>query len=97
MKAVYWKTQIIDEKPVKLYRVVVHAFGINEIDDEPIIHAAQPLYDWEHSEAGQWIIENAVEKPTWHTHFDPASYQTKFAVTAILRERDYVAWTLKFE
>lgn len=96
-KATYWKTQIVNEQPVKLYKIAVHAFKVDDYNSDPEILAAQPLYDWERSEEGQWIMKNAVEIPTWHKYLDHKTYSTKFSVIAVLRESDYVAWSLKFE
>jgi hypothetical protein len=65
--------------------------------EDPILYAAQPLYEWEHSEEGQWIMQHAVETPEWHRHADPMNYGYNFAITAKLKEQDYTHWLIKWK
>jgi hypothetical protein len=53
---------------VKFTDVKVHEFNMGDVED-PDLYAAQPLYEWQQSEQGKWIMEHAVEPPFWHrTH-----------------------------
>ena len=46
-------------------RLIVHRFTVFESED-PDIWAASPLYDWEHSEMGQWVIDHSQGMPIWY-------------------------------
>lgn len=90
------KVIVVDNVAIQLHEIVVHTFRLGDVED-PILYAAEPLYRWEHSEEGQWIMEHAVEAPTWHRHADPMNYGYTFAITAKLKERDYTHWLVKWK
>jgi hypothetical protein len=56
---------MIDDRVEEVRQVVVHKFTIGEVDD-PDLYAGQPLWEWENSEAGQWVKQHAIETPIWH-------------------------------
>jgi hypothetical protein len=78
-----YRYMIIDDKVEEVREVVVHEFTLGDVDD-PDLYAAQPLYEWEKSEAGQWIMENAVESPCWYRIPDSMQYGYKYQVRAKL-------------
>lgn len=61
--------------------IVVHEFKMGDVD-EPDLYAAQPLYEWEKSEFGQWVMKHAADTPTWHRHVDPVTYGYQYRITA---------------
>ena len=87
---------VIDSKPVKICTVVVHRFKIADVED-PTLYAAQPLYDWEISAAGKWIMENSVETPWWESQLSVSDYQTNFIIATKLTEANYTFFKLKFK
>jgi hypothetical protein len=89
-----WK--LIDNKAVKFSDVLVHKFQMGDVED-PDLYAAQPLHEWQQSEAGQWIMEHAVETPFWHRHADPYMYGYTYCVVARLGEQDQTYWALKWQ
>ena len=89
-----WK--LIDDKVVKISDVKVHEFNMGDVED-PDLYAAQPLYEWQQSEAGKWVMENAVVTPFWHRTTDPYNYGYKYYVIARLKEQDQTYWTLKWQ
>ena len=89
-----WK--LINDRGVKFNDVKVHEFNMGDVED-PDLYAAQPIMDWQQSEAGQWVIEHAVETPFWHRTVDPASYGHKYYIIARLSEQDQTYWTLKWQ
>lgn len=87
---------MIDGEMQEIHNVVVHKFDIRDVAD-PEIYATAPIFDWERSDAGQWILERAIETPAWHRWDDPMSFYTKFAITAKLKDKDYIVWLLKYK
>jgi len=79
-----------------IIKLVVHEFTMGDVDD-PELYAAQPLWEWQQSEIGQWVMANAVETPQWGRCNDYHTYQLKFRVTARLQEQDATFFKLKYD
>jgi hypothetical protein len=62
--------------------VTVFSFTLDGGLEDPEMMAAEPLYDWEHSEHGQWVMRNACDTPTWHKSIDSSSYNYRFIIRA---------------
>lgn len=88
--------KVIDGQAVKFATIVVHTFKLGDVDD-PEIYAAGPIYTWQTSEAGQWVMDNAVEPPTYHKQMDPFIWGYTYAITARLSEQNITFFRLKFE
>lgn len=78
-----------------MIKIAVHEFTIGDVDD-PEIFAAQPIWEWQQTEAGKWVMENAVETPYWHRAMDVHSYSLKYRITALLKEQDATYYNLKW-
>ena len=74
----------------------VHTFKLSDVDD-PEIYAAQPIYEFQQSAKGKWVMENAIEEPYWCRHFEPDTYGYLYAIRAKFMEKDYTYFKLKFE
>jgi len=79
----------------KLHRVVVHTFSLGDVED-PDLYAAEPMIKWRETDAGKWVIENAIDV-YWLKELDPMTYGYKFAIVAQLIEKDYIMWSLKYK
>lgn len=69
------------ERVEECREMVVHEFNMGDVDD-PDLYAAQPLYEWQSTEFGQWVMKNAADTPTWHRTADPMSYGYRYRITA---------------
>jgi hypothetical protein len=92
-KAPEW--QLIEGKAVKFSDVAVYSFSMGDVED-PDLYAAQPIMAWQDSEAGQWVMEHAVEKPFWHRQTDPYTFGYRYYIIARLAEQDELFWRLKY-
>jgi len=75
-KASHWQpyqVKLIDDKWVSFRDVVVHTIRMGDVED-PDLFVARPIYEWQESDAGKFVMEHAVEKPYWHRTNDVASY-----------------------
>jgi hypothetical protein len=88
--------KLINNKAVRFSDVKVHEFNMGDVED-PDLYAAEPLWNWQQTEAGQWVIAHAIETPFWHRTVDPASYGHKYYIIARLSEQDQTYWTLKWQ
>lgn len=80
-KPVRNKFNLVGDRVEECKELVVHTFSMGDVDD-PDLHAAQPLIEWEKSEFGQWVMKNAADTPTWHRHIDPMSYGYQYQIRA---------------
>ena len=73
----------VGDRVEEVREVVVHEFTMGDVED-PDLYAAEPLWKWQQSEIGQWVMENAVETPSWYRIPDTLQYGYKFQVRAKL-------------
>jgi hypothetical protein len=78
-----YKYMQIGDQVEEVREIVVHEFMMGDVDD-PDLYAAQPLWEWQQSEQGQWIMLNAIETPCWYRIPDQLQYGYKFQVRAKL-------------
>jgi hypothetical protein len=93
-KTIYRYT-VVGDRVEETKEVVVHTFTMGDVED-PDLYAAEPLYQWQISEIGQWVIEHADETPCWHRMADPISFGYKYSITAKLRGPILTEWLLRF-
>jgi hypothetical protein len=89
------EVKIINGNLVKISDIVVHEFRLGDVED-PDLYAGGPLYEWQQTEAGKWIMENAVIKPFWNRMIDPLTYGWRYVIVARLKESDQIFFKLKF-
>jgi hypothetical protein len=80
----------------EIHKVVVHKFDLSDVED-PDIYAAGPMFDWERSEAGRFVMKHAVEPPVWHRHMDPMWMGYRYVITAELEKKKLSEFYLKFD
>ena len=64
--------------------------------EDPELYAAEPLWQWQQTEAGQWCMAQCIETPSFHINSDMDHYGFKITVTGLLEEQDYTYWRLKY-
>jgi len=79
----------------EIKELVVHQFSMADVED-PDLYAAQPLYDWEKSDQGQWVMKHAVETPSWYRIADPLSMGYKYQIRAKLMGPSLTEWLLRY-
>lgn len=77
-------------------KIIVHKFRMADVED-PYLYAASPLYEWEISEPGQFIMKHAIEEPVYNIVPNVDWLGHECVVTAILKEKDILYWKLKYE
>jgi hypothetical protein len=89
------KYNVVGDRVEECKTIVVHEFLVSDAED-PDIHAAEPLYKWEKSEAGQWIMKNAAETPIWNRVVDPGTLSYKYRISAKLMGPALTEWLLRY-
>ena len=75
--------------------VVVHEFRMSDVED-PDLWAAQSLYEWEHSDHGQWVMKNAADTPSWHRMIDHQSMGYRYQIRAKVMGPALTEWLLRY-
>ena len=88
-------TKIIDGKPVRFRDVCVREITIGDVED-PDIYVGQNIWEWQQTAAGEFVMENAVEKPYWTRSMDYASFGHKYRIMARLSEQNETFFRLKY-
>jgi hypothetical protein len=86
----------IDSRDIITTEIVVHTFSVGDSED-PDLYAGESLWNWQQSESGKWVMENAFEKPSWHRHNDHMSYSYKYQIRARLTPEQITFFELKFK
>lgn len=97
MGTVRYKVSVKDGKEIveEIHKVVVHRFKIGDVED-PILYAGEPLYQWEKSDQGQFVMKHAIDKPVWHQYNNFESFGYEFIIVAELEKKKlsefYLRW-----
>lgn len=91
-----WEVKIIDDRAVRFSDVCVHDFTLSDVDD-PVVYASEPIWQWQQSDAGKWVMENAVETPYWMQSMDYNTWGHRFKIMARLSEQNETYFRLKFK
>jgi len=92
-----WLSEIDQFKDSKNYKVHVHTITIHDAED-PEIHIAEPIYNWQQTEKGKWVMEHSMPSPSFHRgNFDYSFYGYTYHICAYLNDKDYTYYRLKFE
>lgn len=68
-----YRYMIVKDRVEEVRELVVHEFTLSEVDD-PDLYAAEPIVEWQNSEMGAWVMQHAVEPPSWHRHPNTLQY-----------------------
>ena len=86
-------TKVIDGKAVRFRDVCVHEITMGDVED-PDLWVASPIYEWQQTEPGKFVMEHAEEKPYWISSVDYTSYGTVYKIMARLSEQNETFWRL---
>ena len=75
-------------------KLVVHTFNIGDVDD-PEIYAAEPIWNWQQTEAGKWVMQNSTDT-YWAKHWDQSTYNQVYKIVATLSDTDCTYFSLKW-
>jgi hypothetical protein len=88
--------KIVDDRVVRFSDICVHEFTMGDVED-PDLYAAQPIWEWQESEAGRFVTAHAVESPYWIRQVDYHNYGHKYKIMARLSEQNQTFFRLKFK
>jgi hypothetical protein len=79
----------------EIHKVVVHTFHVASYND-PDIEAAEPIWKWQQTDAGKFVIENAIDEPEWHRYLEHLTLNYKYAIIAELEKKKLSEFYLRF-
>jgi hypothetical protein len=92
-KTIY-QYMLVGDRVEETREVTVHTFSMGDVDD-PDLYAAHPLWEWQESEQGKWVMTHAVDTPVWHRTADPMNFGYKYVITAKLQGARLTEWMLR--
>ena len=93
MSNIRW--QVNSDVVEEIHKVVVHRFRMGDVED-PDLYAAQPLYEWQESEQGKFVMEHALGTPIWHRQADPVNWGHQYIIVAELEMKKLSEFYLRF-
>lgn len=88
--------QIVDDKIVETREITVYSFIVGDVED-PDLYAGEPLYKWQQSEMGKWVMSHALETPVWHRMIDHTTFSHRYVIRAKLAGKDLTFFYLKWK
>ncbi len=85
------KYQVYDDHVYE--RRVVHKFIMGDVDDVEI-YVAQPIYEWQQTDHGKWVMKNGRD-PQYHINADPISYGYQVVITAHITPKRWTEYVLR--
>jgi hypothetical protein len=65
--------------------------------DDPYLYAAQPIYEWQQTEHGKWVMENVTEPPVFHIEPDARTFGQRVVITGKLNPEAETYFRLKYK
>ena len=75
--------------------VVVHTITMGDVED-PDLYVAEPIWKWQQTDQGKFVMEHATQTPKWHRSVDPYSYGYKYAILAELDDKRLAEFYLRW-
>jgi hypothetical protein len=72
----------------------VHSILMGDVDD-PDLLVAEPIYKWQQTDAGKWVMENSITEPMWTRN--PGYWGHNYIIYAYFTSQQLTYYKLKFE
>ena len=82
--------------PATTIEYQVHSIRMGDVED-PDLMVAQPIWEWQQTEAGKYIMKNSLPTPMWNRTVDTNTYGHLYTITAYLTPKQLTFYKLKFE
>ena len=77
-------------------KTLVHTFRMGDNDD-PEIYAAQPIWEWQQTEHGKYVMEHSNPRPMWLHNYDYTYYGNVYIIKAYFTPEQLTYYKLRFE
>jgi len=76
--------------------MILHKFKMGYVED-PYLYAARPIWEWQQTEKGKWVMENVIEPPVFHIEPDMFTMGHFVSITGNLTPEAETYFRLKYE
>lgn len=73
---------------------IVKQIRMGDVED-PDLFVAQPIYEWQQTEAGKYVMQNSNPEPMWLRNF--SSYGYVYSIKAYFTPEQVTYWKLKYD
>lgn len=77
-------------------QVLVHEISMGDVED-PDLMVAQPIYEWQQTDAGKYVMEKSDPAPKWVRGNHPQTYGHLYKIYGYFTKEEACWWRLKFE
>ena len=77
-----------------MQKITFHSFGMGDVED-PELYAAEPLYQWQQTEQGQWVMKHCSD-PQYIVRADDHNWGHKIIVYGEIEDRLATEYLLKW-
>lgn len=97
MAKVRWQQVERDGQTVveEIHKIIVHRFQLGDVED-PDLYAAEPLYKWQQTEPGQFIMKHSIQQPIWFRNTNFATYGYEYIIVAELEAKKLSEYYLRW-
>ena len=85
-----------DPEDARTIEHVVHYINVGDVEDPDLIVSA-PIYEWQQTEAGKYIMEHSAPRPMWVRNVNHMTYGYEYKIKAYLTPKQLTYYKLKFE
>ncbi len=75
---------------------IVKKIRMGDVED-PDLMVAQPIWEWQQTEAGRYVMENSKPEPMWTRTVDPSTYGHVYIIHAEFTPEQITFYKLKYE
>ena len=79
-----------------MVKVCLHSFNMGDVEDPDLV-VAEPIWQWQQTEAGKYVMENSNPRPSWHHNYDYNYYGNLYTIVAYFTPEQLTFYKLKFE
>lgn len=81
---------------LKTIEYKVHIIQMGDCEDSDLF-VSQPIYEWQQTEKGKYIMENSCPEPMWVRSINYSTYGYEYTIKAYLTPEQLTYYKLRFE
>lgn len=90
------RCEIRNNQVIEIHKIVVHRFNLSYVED-PDIYAAEPIWKWQNSEQGEFVMKHSISAPVFHKSINHNTMGYEYAIVAELEKKKLSEFYLKFD
>ena len=87
---------VVEKLESEAQEIKVHEIKMGDVED-PDLFVASPIYDWQQTDSGKYIMEHSNPTAKWVRGNSPDYYGHVYSILAYLTPKQVTYWKLKYE